>query len=212
VRPAEWAETIPVNSAPELGRSLANRRRRLKLTQERVADVTGIERVVVHRLEHGQGDSMEFSVLRLIINALGLDIELRPRGSKFIPRPPTNVTELTLSDRALAALSEAGIHELAELGDAEEMLGRPEFSSGAELYEIVCALSRHGLSLPPHRHVPGEREREMFRLRVVEGLTLKEIGERFGIIAERARQILAVNFGLHGKPPAATGRAPAQPG
>lgn len=35
-----------------------------------------------------------------------------------------------------------------------------------------------------------EREREMYRLRVVEGLTLRELGERFGIGPERVRQIL----------------------
>jgi hypothetical protein len=37
---------------------------------------------------------MEFWVVRLIVNALGLDIELRPRGSKFIPRPPTKSSNL----------------------------------------------------------------------------------------------------------------------
>lgn len=38
--------------------------------------------------------------------------------------------------------------------------------------------------------MPGEREREMYRLRVVEGLTLRELGERFGIGPERVRQLL----------------------
>lgn len=35
-----------------------------------------------------------------------------------------------------------------------------------------------------------EREREMLRLRTQEGLTLRELGERFGIGPERARQLL----------------------
>ncbi|MGH2903242.1 MAG: sigma factor-like helix-turn-helix DNA-binding protein [Solirubrobacteraceae bacterium] len=35
-----------------------------------------------------------------------------------------------------------------------------------------------------------EREREMYRLRISEGLTLRELGERFGIGPERARQVL----------------------
>lgn len=38
--------------------------------------------------------------------------------------------------------------------------------------------------------MPGEREREMYRLRVVEGLTLRELGERFGVGSERVRQLL----------------------
>lgn len=38
--------------------------------------------------------------------------------------------------------------------------------------------------------MPGEREREMYRLRVEEGLTLRELSERFGIGPERARQLL----------------------
>ncbi len=36
----------------------------------------------------------------------------------------------------------------------------------------------------------GEREREMYRLRVLEGLTLRELGERFGVGPERVRQLL----------------------
>jgi DNA-directed RNA polymerase sigma subunit (sigma70/sigma32) len=41
---------------------------------------------------------------------------------------------------------------------------------------------------------------------VVDGLTLKEIGERFGVIAERVRQVLAAYAGLRGKPPGAKRR------
>jgi hypothetical protein len=43
-----------------------------------------------------------------------------------------------------------------------------EFRAGNEVYEVVCALSRFGLSLPPHRAIPDERDREMLRLRIVE--------------------------------------------
>lgn len=37
---------------------------------------------------------------------------------------------------------------------------------------------------------PDEREREIYRLRVEEGLTLREIGRRFGIGPERVRQLV----------------------
>lgn len=36
----------------------------------------------------------------------------------------------------------------------------------------------------------GEREREMYELRVTEGLTLRELAERYGIGPERVRQLL----------------------
>lgn len=199
---AMWGETMPVKSADKLGMFISLRRRALRLTQQKIADVTGIERVVVSRLERGRGDTTELRVVLLVVNALGLDIELRPRGSKFTPRPPTNVTELGLSADALAALREAGIQEVAQLGSASDLIQRPEFSKGAELYEVACALNRYGLSLR-RGHIPGDREREMFRLRIVEGLTLKEVGERVGVKTERARQLLSDFFGLTGTPPAA---------
>jgi hypothetical protein len=87
------------------------------------------------------------------------------------------------------------------------MLARPEFPGGAELYEIVCALNRHGILLPmsgTHR-VPGDREREIFRLRIVEGMTLGELARRYNLSDGRIRQILAF-FGLSGAPPAASRR------
>lgn len=41
-----------------------------------------------------------------------------------------------------------------------------------------------------HRNGGDEREREMFRLRTVEGLTLRAIAARFGIGPERVRQLI----------------------
>lgn len=43
----------------------------------------------------------------------------------------------------------------------------------------------------------------MLRLRVVEGLTLAEIGARFNVGQERARQLLNLYFGMSGTPLAA---------
>jgi AraC-like DNA-binding protein len=48
----------------------------------------------------------------------------------------------------------------------------------------------------------------MFRLRAVEGQTLDQIAERFGVTRERVRQLLRLHFGLDGVPPAAKRRAP----
>jgi hypothetical protein len=158
----------------------------------------------VSRLELGREKTAEFRAVLLIVNVLGLDIELRPRGSKFTPRKPTKVNELGLSPDALAVLHRAGIEAVDQLGSARVMLERPEFSRGSELFEVVCALNRHGLSLPINRgHIPSDRDREIFRLRIVEGLTLDQLAQRFGLHRERIRQVLSHFFGLTGTPPAA---------
>jgi hypothetical protein len=53
---------------------------------------------------------------------------------------------------------------------------------------------------------PTKREAEMLRLRTVEGLTLREIGERYGVTDERVRQLLRSCYRLRGVPPAAQAR------
>lgn len=189
--------------AADLGRTIDAYRRRLRLSQQRIAEATGIEGAVVSQLERGYGDSAEFRAVLLVVNALGLDIELRRRGTTPPPLAPVNVGELGLSAGTLNALRRIGIERVNRLPSVSELLTRPEFRAGSEVYEIVCALSRFGLSLPPHRHVPDERDREMLRLRIVEGKTLREIGEQCGVIAGRVQQIMVFTFGLRGKPPAA---------
>lgn len=133
--------------------------------------------------------------------SLELDLELRPHGSKFTPRPPSQVSELGLSQGTMSALSKEGLTRVDQLDSAASMLARPEFGRGSELYEIVCALNRHGVSLPTDRtsRIPGDRDREILRLRIVDGMTLTELGRQFGLNSERIRQILAV-FGLSGNP------------
>jgi DNA-directed RNA polymerase sigma subunit (sigma70/sigma32) len=53
---------------------------------------------------------------------------------------------------------------------------------------------------------PEDRHVEMLLLRLVEGLTLREVGERTGVGQERVRQLLAHYFGVRGTPPAAKER------
>lgn len=116
-----------------------------------------------------------------------------------------HVAELGLSPAALAALKAAHIHDVDRLLEhaSSDLIQRPAFAKGTELYEIVCVLHRHGLTLSRHRRWHSERELEMFRLRVVEGLTLAQIARRFSLHVERIRQILREHFRLTGVPPAA---------
>jgi Sigma-70, region 4 len=121
-----------------------------------------------------------------------------------------HIAELYLSPSALAWLRVADITDVDQLVtlSADGLIERG--IGAAELYEIVCQLNKQGTSLPSSSHgnvyMPNGRSRDIFRLRIVEGLTLKEVGERFGINAERVRQILARHFGLRGSPPTVKAR------
>ncbi len=209
MRPPMRAQPTTVESAETVGIAIDIQRKNLKLTQLEVAEAAGVERAVVGRLERARDDTAQFRVVLSVVNALDMDLELRsrhwtPRGSYPVD-PTTSVVELGLTPDTLDCLQAADIHEVGQLGSADDLIKLPEFSKGTELYEIVRALNRRGLSLPTHRqrHLAKDRELEMFRLRVVEGLTLEEIGEQVGVKNERVRQILFGSFGLTGKPPAA---------
>lgn len=128
---------------------------------------------------------------------------------------PATITDLDLTSDTIASLKAAGIDDLAQLRSATELLELPGLADGRALYEIVCALNRRGLSLPADRdrRVPGDREREMLRLRVIDGLTLHQIGRHFGVSRERVRQLLNYDFRLKSTPPAVKARRadPADP-
>jgi DNA-binding CsgD family transcriptional regulator len=120
------------------------------------------------------------------------------------------VNELALSQAVLPSLAKVGIHEVEQLAGhrSGELLRRPEFSSGVELYELICELHRHDLTpFSGHGgHVQTDRELEIFRLRAVEGLTFSEIGERVGLHRTRVDQLLRLHFRLNEVPPAAKRR------
>ena len=142
------------------------------------------------------------ALLVLVGHGLGFDglalARLAVLGAALGALVPYDLAEHRIPNRiVLPAAALCGALSIADL------IGRG--ASGEEVYEVVCALARHRRTLG--RSVPDEREREMFWLRAVEGLTLKQIGERFGVIAERVRQLHAVYFGLHSPPPATKGRS-----
>lgn len=215
MRPLVRAQSMIVESAETVGIAIYIQRKSLKLTQLQVAEAAGVERAVVGRLERARDDMAQLRVLLSVVNALDMDLELRSRhwtpGGPYPVDPTTSVAGLGLPLDTLGCLQAAGIHEVGQLGSADDLVKLPEFSKGTELYEIVRALNRRGLSLPTHRqrHLAKDRELEMFRLRVVEGLTLQEIGEQIGVKSERVRQILFASFGLKGRPPAAQEHKPA---
>jgi DNA-binding NarL/FixJ family response regulator len=125
---------------------------------------------------------------------------------------PRHVAELELSGAALACLEAIGIASVDQLvarHPATDLANHP-LVGGMELYEIVCRLNEHGHSLPMYptfTTMPAtDREREMLRLRLVDGLSLTEIGTRLGVAPGWVRHVLDWHFGLRGKPPAVKAR------
>jgi hypothetical protein len=121
------------------------------------------------------------------------------------------LSEMGLEPATLACLHRGGINTTYRLLEhtCRELIWHSEITPEA-LYDVLCALRRHGMTLKPDtkgiERPVNERNLEVFRLRVIEGRPLKETGERVGIGVERVRQVLAGYFGLRGEPPAVKAR------
>jgi AraC-like DNA-binding protein len=119
------------------------------------------------------------------------------------------VTALHLSAAALVCLGAAGIADVDQLGEhpATDLAYNPLIGP-MELYEIVCRLSLPNPvpRFPSSMSAPGRREREMFRLHLVEGVTLPEIARRAGVSAEGVCYLLNDHFGLSCTPPSVNAR------
>jgi AraC-like DNA-binding protein len=110
------------------------------------------------------------------------------------------VTELGLRPATLACLHTAGIVNVTQLTSHScvELMQHPEIGP-TKVHEIIRRLHERGLALPNewgHARLPDERSIAMFRLRFIDGLTLRETGRRFGVSPSRADQILHKDFGV----------------
>jgi DNA-binding XRE family transcriptional regulator len=68
-----------VRAPIDLGNALRARRRELGLSQEEISSVIGVNRRVIGELERGKGTA-QLQIAMEAARALGLDIELEPRG------------------------------------------------------------------------------------------------------------------------------------
>lgn len=67
-----------IQSPEQLGQAIRARRRELRLTQQTVADLTGVNRAVVIQLEHGKS-TVQLRIVLLVVQVLGMDFELWTR-------------------------------------------------------------------------------------------------------------------------------------
>ncbi len=94
------------------------------------------------------------------------------------------------------------------------------YSEPGRFYRYAARRQARGLGvMPPPRdyRVAEERHLEMLRLRLVEGLTLREVGERTGVTGGQVKQLLAAYFGVSSRKPqsataAGEGRISVPPG
>lgn len=115
------------------------------------------------------------------------------------------VSDLELCSTTLCCLHTAGIVSIQQLtsNSCTELMEHPAISMDT-LYEIIRKLNEHDLMLPNDRgrvRKPSPRNLEMFRLRFVEGLTLRETGQRTGVSRSRVHQLLHMHYGTARWPP-----------
>ncbi len=121
------------------------------------------------------------------------------------------LTELDISAAAYACLQAVGITSIEQFGQypCDELLSRPDFGA-LELYEIIQELNKHDLTLPTfpggRMWLPSTPRHELVRLRMIDGLTFDQIGQRVGLSKERVRQVLRAHYGLRIQPPAVGAR------
>jgi hypothetical protein len=108
------------------------------------------------------------------------------------------VEGLGLRPVTLDRLHQAGIVNVEQLTSRSciELMQHPDIGP-AEVYHVLRRLQKHGLTLPTPwgwSRVPNQRTLEMFRLRFVEGLTVKETGRQFDVSRSRVDQLLHAHF------------------
>jgi len=77
-----------------IGRSVASRRKKLKISQSALAQAAGISRATLGALENGRSGELGFSKVAKILGSLGLELKV----SEAQPQRPT-LDELLEEDR-----------------------------------------------------------------------------------------------------------------
>ncbi|MDD2219564.1 MAG: helix-turn-helix transcriptional regulator [Desulfoplanes sp.] len=73
--------SVRVRSVEDLGRTIRARRKENSLTQQNVADFSGVGKVFVVHLEKGK-PSIQLGKVLEVLTGLGLELVVQPRGEK----------------------------------------------------------------------------------------------------------------------------------
>ncbi len=64
-----------------LGSEVAAKRRSLRLSQSKLAEMAGISRATLDALENGRTGELGYSKITRLLSVLGLELKLQPAGS-----------------------------------------------------------------------------------------------------------------------------------
>jgi transcriptional regulator with XRE-family HTH domain len=196
--PKAAAVMPPAQIDPALAAAIRGQRHARGLTQERVAHTAGITAGTYNAIERGRTNPT-WSTVKRIAGALALkpselaasaerhESDAATRGVQDEPQPIPEGELVSPYQRE--RLLQAG----ANLTDAEDFY---YFAAERAAHEEPIASA----GAPEPRHL------EMLRLRLIEGLTLREVGEQTGVAATTVMQLLSHYFGVCGVPPAAKAR------
>jgi transcriptional regulator with XRE-family HTH domain len=195
------------------GEKLRDEREQRNLSQDALAETANVHRTHIGALELGQREP-HLSMLLILADALsvpvgallaGLFVPRRRKAAKHHKRgqPPTHDStpaerpEWTLWHGELRIFCRYRLEQLRRAG--------ADLTDAEDFYYFAAERAAHGepvasAGAPEPRHV------EMLRLRLLEGLTLREIGERTGVAQSTVAQLLAHYFAVEGVPPAAKAR------
>ncbi len=71
---------LPVQSAAQIGELIRLERKRQKILQQDLADLSGVSLHFLSNLENGK-ETVEFQKMLLVLNTLGIEMELKTRVS-----------------------------------------------------------------------------------------------------------------------------------
>jgi transcriptional regulator with XRE-family HTH domain len=195
------------------GLKLRAERERRNLSQDVLAEVANVHRTHIGALELGQREP-HLSMLLILADALRAPLGILLAGL-FVPRerkaathhkrgqpavedsPPAEPPERTLRHGESRIFSRYGLEQLRRAG--------ADLTDVEDFYYFCAERVAHrepvaSAGAPELRHV------EMLRLRLLEGLMLREVGERTGVSGTAVAQLLAHYFAIEGVPPAAKTR------
>ena len=73
--------TMLITSVQDLGKAVRNRRKEGRLTQQNVADFSGVGKVFMVHLEQGK-QTIQLGKVLDVLQGLGLELTVRPRGGR----------------------------------------------------------------------------------------------------------------------------------